>query len=99
MTVNTNYVVNAAGNTVMTLPGTAAVGDVIALTNKNATGTFRVAQPASVTIYFDELSTTTGTGGYIQVTNTGARASVQIICVTANTDWNVTSSIGTFTIV
>jgi len=99
MSVNTSYIVDAAGNTLMTLPTTCAVGDVISLTNKNATGTFRVRQTAGVTVYFDQLATTTGINGYVQVTNTGARASIQIVCVTANTDWNVLSSIGTFTIV
>jgi hypothetical protein len=83
----------------MTLPAVCAVGDSIRLTNQNAAGTFRVRQTAGVTIFFDQLATTTGIAGYIQVTNAGARASVELVCVTANTDWNVISSIGTFTIV
>ena len=99
MTVNTNYITNVAGNALMTLPAVSAVGDIIRLTNQNAAGTFRVRQPAGVTIFFDQLATTTGIAGYVQVTNAGARASIELVCVTANTDWNVLSSIGAFTIV
>jgi|688.fasta_scaffold12732_2 hypothetical protein len=99
MTVNTNYIVNGAGRIDMTLPTTSAVGASIRLTNKNAGGYFRVRQPVGKTMYFDQLATTTGLAGYIEVTNNGARASIEIVCVTADSDWNVLSSIGTFTIV
>ena len=99
MTVNANYITNVAGNAVMSLPAVFAVGDIIRLTNQNAGGTFRVRQTAGVTIFFDQAATTPGIAGYVQVTNAGARASIELVCVTANTNWNVLSSIGAFTVV
>jgi hypothetical protein len=99
MAANTNYITDGAVRIDMTLPASAAVGSTIRITNKNAGGYFRIRQPIGDTMYFDQLATTTGLAGYIEVTNNGARASIEIVCVTTDVDWNVLSSIGTFTIV
>jgi hypothetical protein len=96
MSVNTGYIANNAGLVTLTLPSTSAVGDVVRVTGKGAGG-WRIAQPASVVIHFGNTDTTTGTGGYLQFTH--RRDSVELVCVVANTEWNVVSSMGNIDLV
>lgn len=91
MSVNTAYVANNAGLVTLTLPASAALGDVIEVTGKGAGG-WRIAQNASQVIHFSDLDTTTGTGGRIDSSN--RYDSLTFRCVTANTDFVVTSAIG-----
>lgn len=95
--VNTGYVANRAGLVTITLPTTAAVGSRIRVTGINTAVGWRLAQNAGETIYFGTLATTTGVGGYIEAT--AIRDSVEIVCVVADTDWNVLSSLGNITVV
>jgi len=96
MAVNNGYIANNAGQVVATLPTTAAVGTVQAITGiNNATG-WKIAQNASQQIFFGTSSTTSGTGGSLTSTNT--RDSVFLVCVVANLTWNVYDSIGNITI-
>ena len=60
-------------------------------------GGFKIAQGAGVTINFGNLASTTGTGGYLQ--STVQRDSIELVCSTANTGWDVVSSIGSITVV
>lgn len=95
MVVNNGYITNNAGLVTVTLPSTAAVGDVVRVTGKGAGG-WRIAQNASQTIYFGTMATTTGVGGRLD--STQQRDSIELLCVTANNDWNVLSSIGNITV-
>lgn len=97
MAVNNGYIADNAGTVVLTLPAVAAVGDIIRVTGiNNATG-WEIAQNAGQTIHFGTMSTTTGVAGTL--TSTAIRDSVELVCVVANDDWNVLSSIGNISVV
>ena len=96
MNVNTGYILNRGGGVVCTLPAAAALGDVIMLVGKNA-GLYSIAQRALQTIHFGAISSTTGVGG--SVTASATYDSLELVCITANTDFLVRSSIGAFVIV
>lgn len=97
LAVNTGYILNHATTMIVaTLPSTAAVGDVIRIVGKGA-AMWKVAQNASQYIRFAGLTTTTGTGGYLQAEN--AYDCIEIMCTTANNGWTVISSIGNIVVV
>ena len=96
MAVDNGYIANNAGLVTLTLPAVATVGDTIEVTGKGAGG-WLIAQNAGQTIYFGTSTTTTGVGG--SLASTAQRDSIKLVCVTANNDWNVLSSIGTITVV
>lgn len=89
--VNNGYLTNKGTLLVLTLPTTAAVGSMIRVSGMNA-GLWKIAQNASQVIHFGKTDTTTGTGGYLQATQT--RDSVELVCCVANNEWNVLSSVG-----
>lgn len=94
--VDNGYICNNASLVTVTLPDTAALGSVVAITGKGAGG-WKVAQNAGETIHWDESNaTTTGATGYLQ--STDDYDSVRLICITANTTWGVLSSKGNITI-
>lgn len=97
MVVNNGYIANRSGATLAALlPATAAVGDVVRVTGiDNATG-WRITQNAGQIIYLGTSSTTTGTTGYLE--STAIRDSVDLVCVVANTTWNVLSVVGNITV-
>lgn len=90
------YIANYATLLTFTLPSTAAIGTEFKIQGKNS-GLFRIAQNAGQTIHFGATDTTTGTGGYVESLNT--YDGIGLVCIIADTDWAVTSSIGNFTIV
>ena len=94
--VNTGYILNNAALVTATLPATASVGDVIRIVGKGA-GMWKLAQNASQYIRFAGLTTTTGTGGYLQAET--AYDCIEIMCTTANNGWTVISSIGNIEVV
>ena len=95
--VNNGYIANNAGLVTVTLPATSAVGDMVAVTGiNNATG-WKIAQNAGNQIFFGTSSTTSGAGGSLASTNT--RDVVYVVCMTANSTWNVVNSIGNITVV
>lgn len=96
MAVNNGYIENRATLVTLTLPATAAVGDVIRVTGIGAGG-WSIAQNAGQTIHFGAVDTTTGAGG--SLSSTDERDSVEMICVVADTDWNVLSAVGNLTLV
>ncbi len=94
--VNAGYIANNAGQVVITLPSTAAVGTKQAVTGiNNATG-WKIAQNASQQIFFGTSSTTAGITGAL--TSTATRDTIEMVCVVANLTWNVLNSIGNITI-
>lgn len=94
--INTGIFANKNGTTLgLTLPSTAAIGSIVRITG--VTGAWKVNQNASQQIYFGNMSTTSGITGYIESTH--RRDSVELVCVIANNEWNVISSIGNITVV
>lgn len=94
MVANHGYIGNNAAGVTFTLPGTSSVGDVFRVTGLQASWT--IAQNAGQTIYFGNQATTTGAGGSLASTN--ARDVVELVCVVANNDFQVISSIGNITV-
>ena len=92
-TVNSAYICNNASGVTVTLPDTAAVGDIVRVVGSS--GIWVLAQNSGETVYLDDLSTTTGTSG----TLTAGKASdcIELVCIVANTDWRVISSMGNIT--
>ncbi len=94
--VNNGYILNNAGLVTVTLPSTAAVGSIVRVAGKGAGG-WKVAQNASGVIHFDGTDTTTGTGG--SLASTVRYDAVEMVCIVANNEWVVISSVGNITIV
>ena len=96
MTVNNGYLADNASLVTLTLPSTAAFGTIIEVAGAGDGG-WKVAQNSGQIIRFGNASTTLGTGGYLASTHT--RDSIKLLCVTANTSFQVISSIGNITYV
>lgn len=82
--VNNGYILNNAGLVTLTLPSTAAVGDMVAVVGKGAGG-WRVAQNSGQLIHIGVLTSTTGVTGHID--SNQQYDSIQLICIVANTTW------------
>lgn len=96
MAVNTGYITNNAAQVTVTLPTSAAVGDLVEVVGKGAGG-FQIAQSASQQVVFLGSGTTVGVGGTTTPNESGA--SIRLVCITANNLWRVTHSIGNFVLV
>lgn len=96
MAINNGYIANNAALVTLTLPSTAAQGSIIRTAGKGA-GLYSVAQNAGQTVHYGNTSTTTGTGG--SLTAIAQYNSLELVCITANTDFVVLSSVGNFTVV
>lgn len=94
--VNAAYVTNNAALVTVTIPDTAAVGDILRVVGKGAGG-WRVSQNAAENINYGVGTTTTGIGGYLA--STARYDSVELVCTVANTTWTVSSSIGNITFI
>lgn len=97
MAVNNGYIANNAGTIAFSLPVTAAVGTVLAVTGINNNTGWSITQGAGQQIHFGSVSTTLGAGGSLACTK--IRDTVFLLCVVANNEWNVIDSIGNITIV
>ncbi len=95
--VNNGYICNKAGLLTLTLPVTAAAGTQIECTGMNTALGWKIGQNASQIIHFGTSNTSTGTGG--SLASSAIRDSVRLVCVVANLEWNVLSSLGNITIV
>lgn len=99
MSVNTCYINNnpVAGSCTMTLPATAALGDIIEITGVSA-NRWVIAQNAGQVIHFNGTDTTVGVGG--SISSNQRYDCIKLRCSTANTNWVVVRSEGAvFTIV
>jgi len=94
--VGTGYILNNASLVTLTLPSTASIGDRVRAVGKGA-GFYKLAQNAGQTVHVVASSTTTGAGG--SLTATERYASLELVCITANSAWVVMSMTGNFTIV
>lgn len=88
---NNGYICNNASTVTGTLPATAAKGDYYRISGKGAGG-WKVAQNSGQTIHFDGNNTTTGATGFLSSQTTFD--CIEILCITANTDFEIISSIG-----
>lgn len=90
------YITNNAGVVTGTLPATAAIGDNFRVGGKGAGG-WKIAQNASQIIHFGIFDSATGTGG--SLASTARYDALELVCITANTDFLVISCIGNIAIV
>lgn len=97
MAIGNGYIANKVGLLTMTLPAVAPVGSIFEVTGINTAVGWRIAQQANQIIHFGTGTTTTGVGGYIEAT--AIRDSVRLVCVVADLEFNVISSLGNVTIV
>ena len=97
MVVGNGYICNKAGLLTLTLPTTVAVGTVLRVTGMNTDAGWKVAQSANQQIHFSGSSTTIGAGG--SLASTLKRDSIELVCVVADLEWNITSAVGNITIV
>lgn len=94
--VNKGYIANNAGLVTITLPTTAPIGSIVRVAGKG-TGGWRLAQNASEVIHFGDVDTTIGTGGSLSSVN--RYDSIELVCIVANNEWVVLSSVGNITVV
>jgi hypothetical protein len=90
------YICNKVGLLTLTLPAVAAVGDTISVTGKNTPVGWRIAQNAGQTIHVGVNATTTGVAGYVE--STQLYDTIELVCITTNTDWLVSSAMGSVTV-
>lgn len=88
------YIANYAGTLVYNLPATCAVGKTFRFTGMNTATGWQVQASAGQTIHLN--SSATSSGGTL--TSTGIRNSVEIVCIVADTTFNVVSSSGNITV-
>ncbi len=94
--VNTGVIANKAGLLSMALPATAAVGDMLAITGINTALGWKITQATGQQIFFGTSNTTSGATG--SLASVAIRDTVTVVCVVANTTWNVISSVGNITV-
>jgi hypothetical protein len=87
MSVNNGYITNNVGLVTTTLPSTSNVGDLVWVIGKGS-GSWQIAQNPGQTIHFGNRNTTTGVSGHLDSSN--QYDAIQLICITANTDWACT---------
>lgn len=95
MVAGVGYAANNAGLVTLTLPASAIAGSQIVVTGKGSGG-WKVAQNTGQSIFFGNLTTTTGVAG--SLASTLRRDVVYLRCVTADTEWQVEGSVGNITV-
>lgn len=90
MVANTGYVTTASTLTTLTLPTTISLGQTLEVVGYG-TGLWQISQNSSQFVNFGNTGTTTTTG-ILSATSKGD--SVRMTCVSANTAFIITSSIG-----
>jgi hypothetical protein len=79
---NSGYVIENASQTTVTLPDTAALGDVVAIAGLGAAGWVLTAGTGQTIQVGSAASTTAGT-----VTSSGQYDQIEVVCVVADTTW------------
>ncbi len=95
--VNTGVIANKAGLLSMALPTTAAVGSMLSITGINTALGWKITQTTGQQIFFGTSNTASGATG--SLSSVAIRDTVTMVCVVANTTWNVISSVGNINIV
>jgi len=91
MAVNNGYITINASLTTLTLPTTAAVGDVLRIVMRG-TGIAKIAQGASQQIRYAGQFTTPGATGHLD--SIIVDDAIELVCTIVNNDWNAISMIG-----
>jgi hypothetical protein len=86
MAANSGYITNNPALCTLTLPTVAAQGTTISIAGKGAGG-WKIAQNAGQEIFFGSSATTIGVTGYLQ--STQQYDSIELLCISANTQWTV----------
>ena len=89
------YIPKGAGQVVFVLPAAAAIGDTFIIAGYGNLWT--LTQNAGQTVTLGVQTTTAGVGG--SITATQVRDTVEIVCVTTNTEFQIIDSIGNVTFV
>lgn len=87
-----SYTASNAGTVTFTLPTTAVYGTVVTIMTGTTSGGWIIAQNAGQIIQFGSLTTTSGTAG--SLASTAAGDSVTLVCIIANTNWQMSASVG-----
>ncbi len=87
---------NGAILSTFTLPTTASFGTELAIAGVSSGG-WTITQGTGQSINFGNITTTVGVGG--SLSSTYQNDAIKLVCVSANTTWNVLSSIGNITII
>lgn len=93
LAVANGYISTNAALTTFTLPATAAIGDTIKIIGEGAGG-WRIAQNTSQAIRYGTLVSTTGTSGRVDSYASTPQSTIELVCTTANTGWQVMASTG-----
>jgi hypothetical protein len=97
LAANNGYVSDDGATPVtFTLPATAALGSIIEVAGKGSGG-WTIAQLAGQQINFGNRQSTLGVGGSLSSTN--QYDYVKLLCITANTTYNVIGGVGNITVV
>lgn len=91
--INNGYVISNASQTTVTLPGTAALGSVIAVQGQGAAGWVLTANTGQTIKLGSSTTSSAGT-----LTSTNQYDAAELVCVVANTTWAVKSVIGNLTV-
>lgn len=94
--INSSYITNSTNLITLALPATAPVGSVLEVTGIG-TGGWRIGQAAGQQVFFGSVSSTSGAAG--QLNSTQSRDAIRLVCVTADTTWQVISSIGNIDVI
>lgn len=95
--INHTYIANKAATAcAITLPAAAVIGSELKIIGKGATG-WTLNQGAGQQIHFGNVSTTAGAGG--SLASSATRDCISLICVIADTTWEVYSAVGNITVV
>lgn len=92
MTANTGYIVNSAGNIIMTMPAAAAVGTIIEICGISF-GNWIMALNVGQSIKYNSSTAITS------ITSTNPTDTLRIVCTVANTEFIVLSGEGNPTII
>lgn len=94
--INSGYIASNAALCTISLPATAALGSVFEIVGKGAGG-WKLSQAANQKVHFGNISSTTGTGGSLNSTH--QRDAIRLVCVIADTDWQVVGSQGNIDVI
>jgi hypothetical protein len=95
ISVQNGYITKGAMSCIMLLPASANIGDTFEILGYG--NLWQLTQNAGQTIFYGKAQTTSGVGG--SLTATMIKDRIEVICVTANTEFDVTTSIGNITVV
>jgi hypothetical protein len=94
MGINHQYITNSSSLVVLSLPTVCPVGSEFQIVGEG-TGGWKVAQNSGQYIVFGDISTTSGTSGYIS--NTNMNDCIRIVCSIANSKFIAYNVVGNIT--